>query len=166
MKDDPMLFAGWVAPVTGAGHGIRAATARLLAGLGTADAVSSRHDAAAAPPAVDQMADVTAEPGPVDVLIFNAAAIGRAAKAPFLQMSRDARRRLGDDRLGQLTRRERDVLALMAEGRSNQAIARRLFVTEHTIEKHIKNIFATLRLPSSADDHRRVLAVVAFLNAQ
>ena len=76
------------------------------------------------------------------------------------------RRRLGSDPLEQLTDRERDVLALMAEGRSNKAIADRLFVTEHTVEKHVKNIFATLRLPPSADDHRRVLAVVTFLNAQ
>ena len=68
--------------------------------------------------------------------------------------------------LEQLTDREREVLGLMAEGRSNKAIADRLFVTEHTIEKHVKNIFATLRLPPSADDHRRVLAVVTFLNAQ
>jgi DNA-binding NarL/FixJ family response regulator len=76
------------------------------------------------------------------------------------------RRRPGKDPLEQLTDRERDVLALMAEGRSNKAIADRLFVTEHTVEKHVKNIFATLRLPPSADDHRRVLAVVTFLNAQ
>ena len=76
------------------------------------------------------------------------------------------RRRLGSDPLEQLTDRERDVLALMAEGRSNKAIADRLFVTEHTVEKHVKNIFATLRLPPSADDHRRVLAVVTYLNAQ
>ena len=68
--------------------------------------------------------------------------------------------------LEQLTDREREVLGLMAEGRSNKAIAERLFVTEHTVEKHVKNIFATLRLPPSADDHRRVLAVVTFLNAQ
>ena len=68
--------------------------------------------------------------------------------------------------LEQLTDREREVLGLMAEGRSNKAIADRLFVTEHTVEKHVKNIFATLRLPPSADDHRRVLAVVTFLNAQ
>jgi DNA-binding NarL/FixJ family response regulator len=68
--------------------------------------------------------------------------------------------------LAQLTDREREVLGLMAEGRSNKAIADRLFVSEHTVEKHVKNIFATLRLPPSADDHRRVLAVVTFLNAQ
>jgi len=54
----------------------------------------------------------------------------------------------------------------MAEGRSNRAIAQRLFVTEHTIEKHVKNIFGTLALPPSPDDHRRVLAVVTYLNSQ
>jgi DNA-binding NarL/FixJ family response regulator len=58
------------------------------------------------------------------------------------------------------------VLALMAEGRSNRAIAERLFVTEHTVEKHVKNIFGSLCLPVSQDDHRRVLAVVAYLNSQ
>jgi DNA-binding NarL/FixJ family response regulator len=76
------------------------------------------------------------------------------------------RRRQGNDPLEQLTDREREVLALMAEGRSNKAIGERLYVTEHTVEKHVKNIFGTLRLPPSPDDHRRVLAVVAFLNAQ
>ena len=54
----------------------------------------------------------------------------------------------------------------MAEGRSNKAIAERLFVSEHTVEKHVKNIFGTLQLPPSPDDHRRVLAVVRYLNAQ
>ena len=76
------------------------------------------------------------------------------------------RPRRHSDPLEQLTDREREVLGLMAEGRSNKAIAERLFVTEHTVEKHVKNIFATLCLPPSADDHRRVLAVVTFLNAQ
>jgi DNA-binding NarL/FixJ family response regulator len=75
------------------------------------------------------------------------------------------RPRRGADPLDQLTEREREVLALMAEGRSNKAIAERLYVTEHTVEKHVKNIFNTLRLPPSPDDHRRVLAVVTFLNA-
>jgi DNA-binding NarL/FixJ family response regulator len=74
-------------------------------------------------------------------------------------------RRKGDTPLEDLTEREFEVLALMAEGRSNKAIAERLFITEHTVEKHVKNIFATLRLPQSEDDHRRVLAVVTFLNA-
>ncbi|MFL5914842.1 MAG: response regulator [Gaiellaceae bacterium] len=74
-------------------------------------------------------------------------------------------RRKGNTPLEDLTERELEVLALMAEGRSNRAIAERLFITEHTVEKHVKNIFATLRLPVSEDDHRRVLAVVTFLNA-
>ena len=77
-----------------------------------------------------------------------------------------SRRRQDDDPMTKLTGREREVLALMAEGRSNKAIAERLFVSEYTVEKHVGNIFTTLRLPPSPDDHRRVLAVVAFLNVQ
>lgn len=76
------------------------------------------------------------------------------------------RRRQGDNPLERLTDREREVIALIAEGRSNHAIAERLFVTEHTIEKHIKNIFGTLGLPQSSADHRRVLAVITYLNSQ
>jgi DNA-binding NarL/FixJ family response regulator len=76
------------------------------------------------------------------------------------------RRRQADNPLEHLTDREREVLALMAEGRSNRAIAERLFVTEHTVEKHIKNILGTLGLPMSSDDHRRVLAVITYLNSQ
>lgn len=67
------------------------------------------------------------------------------------------------DPLGQLTPREREVLELMAEGRSNQAIADRLFVTLRAVEKHVTSIFAKLDLPATTDDHRRVLAVLAFL---
>ena len=73
-----------------------------------------------------------------------------------------ARRR--DDPLGELTPREREVLGLMAEGRSNAGIARRLFVTEGTVEKHVHSILGKLRLPEADDDHRRVLAVIAFLD--
>jgi DNA-binding NarL/FixJ family response regulator len=69
------------------------------------------------------------------------------------------------DQLGVLSRREREVLALMAEGRSNSGIARKLVVTEGTVEKHIGNILMKLRLPETDDMHRRVLAVVTFLNA-
>ena len=76
------------------------------------------------------------------------------------------RRRQGDNPLDRLTDREREVLALIAEGRSNHAIAERLFITEHTVEKHVKNILGTLRLPQSPDDHRRVLAVITYLNSQ
>ena len=64
-----------------------------------------------------------------------------------------------------LTQREREVLSLMAEGRSNSAIAERLVVTEGAVEKHVSNIFGKLGLPPSDADHRRVLAVLAFLRS-
>jgi DNA-binding NarL/FixJ family response regulator len=69
----------------------------------------------------------------------------------------------GSDTLGSLTGREREVLELMAEGRSNTAIAEALFVTSGAVEKHITNIFSKLDLPACDDDHRRVLAVLAYL---
>jgi DNA-binding NarL/FixJ family response regulator len=68
------------------------------------------------------------------------------------------------DRLAHLTEREREVLALMAEGRSNRAIARQLVVTEKTVETHIASIFAKLALLPEPDDHRRVLAVRAWMD--
>ena len=67
------------------------------------------------------------------------------------------------DALASLTAREREVLELMAEGRSNAAIAESLVVTPGAVEKHITNIFAKLGLPACEDDHRRVLAVLAYL---
>jgi DNA-binding NarL/FixJ family response regulator len=70
----------------------------------------------------------------------------------------------GSDQFGSLTPREREVLALMAEGRTNLGIARRLWLTERTIETHIANILAKLGLVAGEEDHRRVLAVLAFLN--
>ena len=70
------------------------------------------------------------------------------------------------DPLEGLTARERDVLALMAEGRSNSGIARVLWLAEGTVEKHVRNIFQKLQLPDAPDDHRRVLAVIAFLGSQ
>ena len=73
-------------------------------------------------------------------------------------------RRRGDDPLESLTPREREVLELMAEGRSNQAIAQRLVVTERAVEKHVTSIFGKLGLAAAAEDHRRVLAVLAYLN--
>ena len=90
---------------------------------------------------------------------------GGSVLDPMVVAQLVGQRRKGDTLLDDLTERELEVLALMAEGRSNKAIAERLFITEHTVEKHVKNIFATLRLPQSGDDHRRVLAVVTFLNA-
>jgi len=71
-------------------------------------------------------------------------------------------RRRHDDPLERLTPREREVLELMAEGRSNQAIADRLFVTLRAVEKHVTSIFSKLDLPATTDDHRRVLAVLLF----
>src|SRR5207253_841662 len=78
-------------------------------------------------------------------------------------VSRLVGRRRGDDPLSQLTPREREVLELMAEGRSNQAIADRLVVTLRAIEKHVTSIFGKLRLPADELDHRRVLAVLTYL---
>jgi len=75
----------------------------------------------------------------------------------------DARR--VEDPLDGVTPREREVLALMAEGRSNAGIAKALWVTEGTVEKHVRSILSKLRLPETSDDHRRVLAVLAFLDA-
>jgi DNA-binding NarL/FixJ family response regulator/class 3 adenylate cyclase len=73
-------------------------------------------------------------------------------------------RRRRNDPLGELTPREGEVLALMAEGRSNQAIAERLVVTERAVEKHVTSIFVKLGLPPASENHRRVLAVLAFLH--
>ena len=72
-------------------------------------------------------------------------------------------RRRRDDPLETLTPREREVLGLMAEGRSNAHIARSLVVTEGAVEKHVRNIFGKLGLPASDSNHRRVLAVLAYL---
>jgi DNA-binding NarL/FixJ family response regulator len=73
-------------------------------------------------------------------------------------------RRSREEPLGRLSAREREVLALMAEGRSNSAIAQRLFVTEKAVSKHSTSIFSKLDLAPSDDDNRRVLAVLAYLN--
>ena len=72
-------------------------------------------------------------------------------------------RRRRDDPLRNLTPREREVLSLMAEGRSNTAIARKMVVTEGAVEKHVRNIFTKLDLPPDDEQHRRVLAVLAYL---
>ena len=74
-------------------------------------------------------------------------------------------RRRRDDPIDQLTPREREVLGLMAEGRSNSGIAEQLVVTERAVEKHVTSIFAKLRLPAAPEDHRRVLAVLAYLRS-
>jgi DNA-binding NarL/FixJ family response regulator len=103
-----------------------------------------------------------------DVKEFAAAvrrvAEGGSAIDPTI-VSQLLRRRRADDPLEGITPREHDVLALMAEGRSNQAIADRLVVTERAVQKHITRIFQKLDLTASVDDHRRVLAVLAFLHS-
>jgi serine/threonine-protein kinase PknK len=97
-------------------------------------------------------------------------ALGRIAKGGSVVDSAlvrelvTARRR--DDPLEALSAREREVLALMAEGRSNAGIGRRLWVTEGTVEKHVRSILTKLNLPEADDDHRRVLAVITFLEAR
>ena len=87
---------------------------------------------------------------------------GGSALDPALVTQLVGRRRRQDP-LDELTVREREVLELMAEGRSNQGIAQRMVVTERAVEKHVTSIFAKLRLPPASEDHRRVLAVLAFL---
>jgi serine/threonine-protein kinase PknK len=89
---------------------------------------------------------------------------GSVVDPALVQELVSARRR--DDPLAVLSAREREVLSLMAEGRSNAGIGRRLWVTEGTVEKHVRSIFTKLGLPETADDHRRVLAVVTHLEAR
>jgi serine/threonine-protein kinase PknK len=89
---------------------------------------------------------------------------GGSVVDPLLVQELVAARRK-DDPLSELTPREREVLGLMAEGRSNAGIARLLWVTEGTVEKHVHSILAKLRLPETGDDHRRVLAVITFLES-
>ena len=80
-------------------------------------------------------------------------------------VSRLLGRRRQEDPLAEISPRERQVLELMAEGRSNHAIATELVVTERAVEKHVTSIFTKLNLPPTADDHRRVLAVLTYLKA-
>jgi DNA-binding NarL/FixJ family response regulator len=89
---------------------------------------------------------------------------GGSAVDPALVQELVAAQRV-DDPLRQLTAREREVLALMAEGRSNAGIAQALWVTEGTVEKHVRSIMMKLQLPDTGVVHRRVLAVLAYLDA-
>jgi DNA-binding NarL/FixJ family response regulator len=90
---------------------------------------------------------------------------GGTAMDPEVVAQLVTRHRREDGPLGELTPRERDVLELMAEGRSNAAIASALVVTDGAVEKHISSIFGKLGLPPSDTDHRRVLAVLAYLRS-
>jgi DNA-binding NarL/FixJ family response regulator/class 3 adenylate cyclase len=101
-----------------------------------------------------------------DVAEFTAAvrrvAEGGSALDPLVVAELVGRDRRNDP-VARLSRREREVLELMAEGRTNQAIAQRLFISPRAVEKHVTSIFAKLRLPAAPEDHRRVLAVLSFL---
>ena len=90
---------------------------------------------------------------------------GASVVDPALVQELVAARRVNDP-LEHISPRELEVLALMAEGRSNAGIARQLWVTEGTVEKHVHSILMKLRLPETEDDHRRVLAVVTYLDAR
>lgn len=92
-------------------------------------------------------------------------ASGGAAIDPTIVVELIGRQRRTDP-LGALTPRERDVLTLMAEGRSNAGIAGSLFVTEGAVEKYVRSILAKLEIPVTTEDHRRVLAVLAFLSSR
>jgi DNA-binding NarL/FixJ family response regulator len=102
----------------------------------------------------------------VDTLV---AAIHRVAEKGSVLDPQVVRQLLGrhrrEDPLEDLSQREREVLGLMAEGRSNHAISARLVITERAVEKHVTSIFTKLRLPPAEDDHRRVLAVLKYLRA-
>jgi DNA-binding NarL/FixJ family response regulator len=90
---------------------------------------------------------------------------GGSVVDPALVQALVAARRV-EDPLDVLSPREREVLALMAEGRSNAGISHQLWIAENTVEKHIRSILAKLRLPTTEDDQRRVLAVITYLNAR
>ncbi|MGB8792232.1 MAG: response regulator transcription factor, partial [Mycobacterium sp.] len=89
---------------------------------------------------------------------------GSVVDPALIQELVSGRRR--EDPLAVLSPREREVLALMAEGRTNAGIARRLWLTEGTVEKHVRSILSKLNLPETADDHRRVRAVITFLESR
>ena len=90
---------------------------------------------------------------------------GGSALDPEVVSQMVGRRRVKDP-LEELTPSEREVLRLMAEGRSNHAIAETLVISERAVEKHVTSIFSKLNLPQTAEDHRRVLAVLTFLGSQ
>jgi DNA-binding NarL/FixJ family response regulator len=110
----------------------------------------------------ERVGDVPAFLDAVRRVAAGGTALDREVVAELVQ----ARGREGDGPLESLSPREHEVLQLMAEGRTNAAIARTLVVTLGAVEKHISNIFSKLDLPATDDDHRRVLAVLTYLRAQ
>jgi DNA-binding NarL/FixJ family response regulator/class 3 adenylate cyclase len=107
----------------------------------------------------DRVADIDAFVGAVRRVGEGGSALDPAVVSQLVGRQRR------DDPVAELTPREREVLELMAEGRSNQAIAEKMVVTERAVEKHVTSIFGKLRLPASPDDHRRVLAVLTYLRS-
>jgi DNA-binding NarL/FixJ family response regulator len=105
--------------------------------------------------------------GDIDEFVETLERIAKGASVidPAIVQELVAARRVTDP-LEDLSPREREVLALMAEGRSNAGIARQIWVTEGTVEKHVRSILMKLPLPETPDDHRRVLAVVTYLEAR
>ncbi|MFA9270858.1 response regulator transcription factor [Svornostia abyssi] len=104
--------------------------------------------------------------GDIDRFVESVRRVGEGGSAldPEVVAQLLGRRRQSDPLEG-LSPREREVLGLMAEGRSNHGIAQQLVVTDRAVEKHVTNIFGKLDLPAAPDDHRRVLAVLAFVRA-
>jgi len=107
----------------------------------------------------ERVGDVKAFVGAVESVARGGTALDREVVSELVRRKDGG----GDGALGALTPREREVLGLMAEGRTNTAIARALVVTPGAVEKHISNIFSKLDLPATDEDHRRVLAVLAYL---
>lgn len=159
-------------PPTYSTEGLQAARAIREALPGTAVLLLSAHVE------VEQALDLVASGHGIGYLLKSRVSdvtefidtVGRVARGgsvvdpALVQELVSARRR--NDPLGALSARELEVLALVAEGRSNAGIAHRLWVTEGTIEKHVRSIMAKLDLPETAEDHRRVLAVLRFLEAR
>jgi len=159
-------------PPTQTDEGIRAAKEIRAKHPGTGVLVLSQHVAHTY--AVELLAESAEGLGYLlkdrvaDVEEFTAAvrrvAEGGSALDPLVVAELVGRDR-GDDPLERLSPREREVLELMAEGRSNHAIGERLFISPRAVEKHVTNIFTKLRLPAAPEDHRRVLAVLRFLDS-
>ena len=159
-------------PPTQTDEGIRAAREIRAKHPGTGVLVLSQHVAHTY--AVELLGDSAEGLGYLlkdrvaDVEEFTAAvrrvADGGSALDPLVVAELVGRDR-GDDQVERLSPREREVLELMAEGRSNHAIGERLFISPRAVEKHVTNIFTKLRLPAAPEDHRRVLAVLRFLDS-
>jgi DNA-binding NarL/FixJ family response regulator len=159
-------------PPTQTDEGIRAAREIRAAHPQTGVLVLSQHVAHTY--AVELLADSAEGLGYLlkdrvaDVEEFTAAVIrvaeGGSALDPLVVAELVGRNR-GDDPIQRLSPREREVLELMAEGRTNQAIGRRLFISPRAVEKNVTSIFTKLQLPSAPEDHRRVLAVLRFLGS-